>query len=130
MPDRELQFRVAHLDCGSDASAVLTKTFRLHGIDRELASTLTVWGAIGGILGAKIYYAILFRDLSALFSRAGLVWYGGLMQRRASPPRVAAGAPTCHWPAFNVADSTICIGIGALLLASWRRPSALHEGVA
>lgn len=61
------------------ASAVLTRTLRHYRIDPELASTLTVWGAIGGILGAKIYYAILFRDLSALFSRAGLVWYGGLI---------------------------------------------------
>lgn len=61
------------------ASAVLSRTLRVYGINPELASTLTVWGAIGGILGAKIYYAILFRDLSALFSRAGLVWYGGLI---------------------------------------------------
>lgn len=61
------------------ASAVLSRTLRAYRIDPELSSTLTVWGAIGGILGAKIYYAILFRDLSALFSRAGLVWYGGLI---------------------------------------------------
>ena len=61
------------------ASAVLTRTLRHYRLDPGLGSTLTVWGAIGGILGAKIYYAILFRDLSALFSRAGLVWYGGLI---------------------------------------------------
>ena len=36
-----------------------------------------------------------------------------------------------HWPAFNVADSAICVGIGALLLASLRKPSAAtHEGLA
>lgn len=61
------------------ASAVLTRTLRHYRLAPDLGSTLTVWGAIGGILGAKIYYAILFRDLSALFSRAGLVWYGGLI---------------------------------------------------
>src|SRR5205085_7606175 len=33
----------------------------------------------GGIIGAKIYYAILFRDWHLLFTRAGLVWYGGLI---------------------------------------------------
>ncbi|MGE4544620.1 MAG: signal peptidase II [Pedobacter sp.] len=25
-----------------------------------------------------------------------------------------------HWPAFNVADSAICVGVGMLLLAQWR----------
>src|SRR5205085_7633848 len=33
----------------------------------------------GGIIGAKIYYAVLFRDWHLLFTRAGLVWYGGLI---------------------------------------------------
>jgi signal peptidase II len=28
-----------------------------------------------------------------------------------------------HWPAFNVADSSICIGVGLLLLDSFRRPA-------
>ena len=27
-----------------------------------------------------------------------------------------------HWPAFNVADSSICIGVGLLLLDSFRAP--------
>jgi phosphatidylglycerol:prolipoprotein diacylglycerol transferase len=36
-------------------------------------------GAVGGIAGAKIYYAILFRDWHLLFERAGLVWYGGFI---------------------------------------------------
>ncbi len=25
-----------------------------------------------------------------------------------------------HWPAFNVADSAICVGVGIMLLLSWR----------
>ena len=25
-----------------------------------------------------------------------------------------------HWPAFNVADSGICVGVGIMLLCSWR----------
>jgi signal peptidase II len=29
-----------------------------------------------------------------------------------------------HWPAFNVADSAICIGVGLLLIDMWRQESA------
>lgn len=29
-----------------------------------------------------------------------------------------------HWPAFNVADSAICVGVGLLLLDMWRQESA------
>jgi len=28
-----------------------------------------------------------------------------------------------HWPAFNVADSAICLGVGLLLIDSFRRPA-------
>lgn len=58
---------------------VLARQFRRYGLDEELASSMVVAAAIGGIVGAKIYYAILFRDWHLLFDRAGLVWYGGLI---------------------------------------------------
>ena len=61
------------------AGAVLTRLFKRYGLDDELASSMVVAAAIGGIVGAKIYYAILFRDWHLLFDRAGLVWYGGLI---------------------------------------------------
>ena len=32
-----------------------------------------------------------------------------------------------HWPAFNVADSAICIGVGILILSSWLRPEHKRE---
>lgn len=34
---------------------------------------------------------------------------------------------THHWPAFNVADSAICIGIGLLFLDMRKKPSPLDE---
>ncbi len=32
-----------------------------------------------------------------------------------------------HWPAFNVADSAICVGIGLLVLDLWTRPDESRE---
>jgi phosphatidylglycerol---prolipoprotein diacylglyceryl transferase len=61
------------------AGWILAKQFRRYGLDEELASSVVVAAALGGIVGAKIYYAILFRDWRLLFDRAGLVWYGGLI---------------------------------------------------
>ena len=61
------------------AGWVLTRQFRRYGLDDDLASSIVMAAAIGGIVGAKIYYAILFRDWHLLFDRAGLVWYGGMI---------------------------------------------------
>lgn len=36
---------------------------------------------------------------------------------------VTIGGVERHWPAFNVADSAICVGIGLLLLDMWKKPS-------
>lgn len=58
---------------------VLTKRFRTVGYTDDDASAIVVAAALGGILGAKIYYGILYQDLSLVFSRAGLVWYGGFI---------------------------------------------------
>ncbi|MBW3565578.1 MAG: signal peptidase II [Acidobacteria bacterium] len=43
---------------------------------------------------------------------------------------VVTGGEAHHWPAFNVADSAICIGIGLLILDSLRRPSERTDRVA
>jgi phosphatidylglycerol:prolipoprotein diacylglycerol transferase len=55
------------------------------GSDPELTWELLFWAIIGGLLGAKVYYMLLnFPRLledpwSLVFSRAGLVWYGGFL---------------------------------------------------
>ena len=66
---------------------LLTRQYRHYGLTEDLASSIVMGAAIGGIVGAKIYYAILFRDWHLLFDRAGLVWYGGLM----------GGVIACSW---------------------------------
>lgn len=55
------------------------------GKDPELAGDVLLGALIGGIVGAKLYYVFLNWDLTVqdplgmLFSRAGLVWYGGFL---------------------------------------------------
>ncbi|NLG60613.1 MAG: prolipoprotein diacylglyceryl transferase [Candidatus Cloacimonetes bacterium] len=56
-----------------------------YGLERELIWDMLAGIAIGGILGAKIYYLLLHLDdvvanpAGEIFSRGGLVWYGGLI---------------------------------------------------
>lgn len=87
------------------------------GYQKDVAWTLLMGALIGGIVGAKLYYAFLNwptlvrYPLQTLFSRAGLVWYGGLiggtlgviyMGRREKLPigkvadAVAAGLPLAY----------------------------------
>src|SRR3954452_14937080 len=61
------------------AGWVLTRQFRRYGLTDDLASSMVMAAAIGGIVGAKIYSALLFRDWPLLFDPAGLVWYGALI---------------------------------------------------
>ncbi len=49
------------------------------GWSSEIMGDITVAAVIGGLLGAKVYYAILTGDPSAIFSRAGFVYWGGLI---------------------------------------------------
>lgn len=55
------------------------------GYQKDVAWTLLMGALIGGIVGAKLYYAFLNwptlvrYPLQTLFSRAGLVWYGGFI---------------------------------------------------
>ncbi|HEY0810462.1 MAG TPA: prolipoprotein diacylglyceryl transferase [Longimicrobiales bacterium] len=64
---------------------VMGKQLKRYGMNPDLAWDILAWVAIGGILGAKLYYlALHWQDVVAdpfheLTSRGGLVWYGGLI---------------------------------------------------
>jgi len=104
--------------------------------DEEDASALVFAAGVGGIVGAKVYYAILFKDWHLLFDRSGLVWYGGFilgalgvlwtMRRRRLP----------GWPMADIAAPALAIGygigrIGCFLVGDdYGRPTDLPWGVA
>lgn len=64
---------------------VLARQFEKRDMDPELAWDMLLWIALGGILGAKLYYIGLHLDdlaadpLRELTNRGGLVWYGGFI---------------------------------------------------
>jgi len=61
------------------AGWVMQRELRRRGLREEYAADIVVAAVIGGIVGGKLWYAVLYRDPSTLFSRGGLVWYGGFL---------------------------------------------------
>ena len=99
------------------------------GHDPERAWDLVFMAVLGGVIGAKAYYvllnyeALLANPLSAIFSRSGMVWYGGFagavllivieIKRRALPlgqivdlcsPTLAIGYAVGRMGCFLVGD--------------------------
>jgi phosphatidylglycerol---prolipoprotein diacylglyceryl transferase len=64
---------------------VLARQFEKRGLDPEAAWDMLLWIALGGIVGAKLYYvglhydALLENPVRELTNRGGLVWYGGFI---------------------------------------------------
>ena len=56
-----------------------TLELRRRSLREEYSADMVVAAVVGGIIGAKLWYVALTRDPSALFSRGGLVWYGGFL---------------------------------------------------
>lgn len=62
---------------------VIRSEFRRKGVEPEVAADVLLAALIGGIVGSKLYYVLLQWErtvadpLGMLFSRGGLVWYGG-----------------------------------------------------
>ena len=58
---------------------LISLELRRQGLREDYAAEITIAAVIGGVIGAKLWYVALTRDLDALLSRGGLVWYGGLI---------------------------------------------------
>jgi len=103
--------------------------------DSEDASSIVFAAGIGGIVGAKVYYAILYGDWRLLLERSGLVWYGGFvlgalcvlwtLKRRRLP----------LWGTLDAATPGLALGygvgrIGCFLVGDdYGRPTTLPWGV-
>ncbi len=61
------------------AQIISQRELERRGHDASPMPDLVLAAVIGGLLGAKLYYAILTQDLSSLTSRAGFVFWGGLI---------------------------------------------------
>lgn len=61
------------------AGWLIDQELRRRGLRPDYAADITVAAVIGGILGAKLWYVALTGEASALWSRGGLVWYGGFI---------------------------------------------------
>lgn len=113
------------------------------GYDRELASTMVFWAAIGGLAGARIF--AIFEDwsgfvadpLHALLSGAGFVWYGGLVGgflavswaiRRSNLPWPLT--VDCIAPGLVLAHGIGRIGCQLAGDGDWGRETALPWGMA
>jgi phosphatidylglycerol:prolipoprotein diacylglycerol transferase len=58
---------------------LIARQLRENGLKEDYAADIVAAAVIGGIIGAKLWYVALTGDPEALFSRGGLVWYGGFI---------------------------------------------------
>lgn len=115
---------------------------REEGLDPDDAANMLIWIMIGGVLGAKLYYAVDVslrgegEFLSSLLARAGMTFYGGLMGG------ALAGGLGCRFykipliPFANAAAVSLAIGqaigrIGCFLVGDdYGRATTLPWGIA
>ena len=72
-------FGFAMLMCFVIGQIVTQREMERRGQDPQPVGDMVFAAVVGGLLGAKIYYAILMGDASSLTSRAGFVFWGGLI---------------------------------------------------
>jgi phosphatidylglycerol:prolipoprotein diacylglycerol transferase len=78
-PFQATGFGLAMLLCFVIGQIITTKELERRGEDPAPVGDMVFAAVVGGLLGAKIYYAILMHDAGSLMSRAGFVFWGGLI---------------------------------------------------
>ena len=102
------------------ATAFITCVFVIqHELKRrdfvsDVAATIVVAAAIGGIVGAKIYAALLDGEitLEELFSTSGLVWYGGFIGGCLGVLIVVVRSPNPTLATIDIIGPTLLLGYG------------------
>ncbi len=95
-------------------SLMLQRELNRRGFEGEVAPTLVAVGAIGGIIGAKIYFVLLDFNIEwdEIFSASGLVWYGGLFGGAASIIWFIHRSPNPFLPTIDVIGPLLLLGYG------------------
>ena len=93
---------------------VIQSELKRRGFVPEFASTIVMAAAIGGIVGAKIYSALLDGQITfqELFSTSGLVWYGGFIGGFLALIIVVLRSPSPFLPTIDIVGSTVLLGYG------------------
>jgi phosphatidylglycerol:prolipoprotein diacylglycerol transferase len=125
------------------ADFLLTSECRRRGISTDFANGLVVWGAFGGIVGARIYDvfdnwpAYASNPWSIVFSGSGFVWYGGFIGGLTVAALVARHYQVPVLRAFDMCCPALILGqafgrIGCLLSGDgdWGLPSTLSWAMA
>ncbi|MDE0553290.1 MAG: prolipoprotein diacylglyceryl transferase [Candidatus Poribacteria bacterium] len=93
---------------------VLQYELKRRGFVAELAGSIVMAAALGGIVGAKIYSALLDGSINIheLFSTSGLVWYGGLIGGCIAVTVVVVRSPNPYFPTIDIIGPTLLLGYG------------------
>jgi phosphatidylglycerol:prolipoprotein diacylglycerol transferase len=119
--------------------AVLEREAKRSGLS-DAANSAAILGVVGGLLGAKVVWAIEFARtapfLSLLFSRGGLSWFGGLLGGVGTGLWVLRRARVPIVPVLAASTPALAIGhaigrIGCFLVGDdYGKPTDLPWGVA
>ncbi len=95
-------------------SIILKHELNRRGYEGDVATTIIVAGAIGGIVGAKIYFIFLDGkiEVDEIFSPSGLVWYGGLIGGSAAVSWIIHRSPNPFLPTVDVLGPLLLLGYG------------------
>lgn len=97
------------------ATWITAVRLREYDLDPEFATTALIYCMVGGVVGAKLYYAVdvslrTGADFSSLlFAREGITWYGGLI----GGTLLCALGCRLHGVPVRIFSSCVCIGAAA-----------------